>query len=402
MKVIARLLSIPLTLIAMLVLWLAVSPFTPHISYWGAGSLIGPQYIGPLLLIALVLVILAALGALASRSCYVPSVLAGIALVASVGLLGTQIHAAKEQGTDVDIPAAFTWTGVEKADEGPDHTVTYDSFNGDDLTMDIYSPETHSIRSGSSHPRKHPVMMYVHGGGWDQMTKRSQAFNMRQMAQRGYLVLSIDYTLSSWEQPTWKVAAGQVGCAMNWVNAHAADYGGDSERFFTYGESAGGQLVLNATADVAAHPIQLPFTDCSGTPAVPSAVYADSPALDVRHIYDSDDPYAGQGSRDTVEKYLGGTPKEYPDRADFVTSATHLTSDMPPIMIVRSDHDRLVPPASYDDFRQRAKDKGVELEEYVRPHADHASALSAHGVWNQHLLQAMTEFFQANDLEDDL
>ena len=52
MKVIARLLSIPLTLIAMLVLWLAVSPFTPHISYWGAGSLIGPQYIGPLLLIA--------------------------------------------------------------------------------------------------------------------------------------------------------------------------------------------------------------------------------------------------------------------------------------------------------------------------------------------------------------
>ena len=173
MKVIARLLSIPLTLIAMLVLWLAVSPFTPHISYWGAGSLIGPQYIGPLLLIALVLVILAVLGALASRSCYVPSVLAGIALVASVGLLGTQIHAAKEQGTDVDIPATFTWTGIEKADEGPDHTVTYDSFNGDDLTMDIYSPETHSIRSGSSHPHKHPVMMYVHGGGWDQMTKLS-------------------------------------------------------------------------------------------------------------------------------------------------------------------------------------------------------------------------------------
>ena len=156
-------------------------------------------------------------------------------------------------------------------------------------------------------------------------------------------------------------------------------------------------MVLNATADAAAHPTQLPSTDCPGTPAVPRAVYADSPALDVRHIYDSDDPYAAQGSRDTVQKYLGGTPEEYPDRADFVTSATHLTSDMPPIMIVRSDHDRLVPPASYDDFRQRAKDKGVELSEYVRPHVDHASALSAHEVWNQHLLQAMPAFFSEHD-----
>ena len=154
---------------------------------------------------------------------------AAIALTAGLVLFGTQIHAAKGQGTEVDIPAAFSWAGVESTNEGPDHTVAYDSFHGDDLDMDIYTPQ----ESGP-----HPVMMYVHGGGWDQMTKRSQAFNMRQMAQRGYLVLSIDYTLSSWEQPTWKVAAGQVGCAMNWVNAHAADYGGDPERFFTYGESA--------------------------------------------------------------------------------------------------------------------------------------------------------------------
>lgn len=36
---------------------------------------------------------------------------------------------------------------------------------------------------------------------------------------------------------------------------------------------------------------------------------------------------------------------------------------------------------------------GVELTEQVRPHADHASALSAHGVWNQHLLDSMTTFF---------
>jgi len=242
MKIVARLLSIPLALVAFLALWLAVAPFTPHIPYWGAGALIGPQYIGPVIIFSLILLVLAALGRLGSRSFYVPGAFAAVALIAGIALFGTQIHAAKEQGTDVDIRAAFSWAGVESTDEGPDHTVAYDSFHGEDLDMDIYVPKVGGT---------HPVMMYVHGGGWDQMNKHSQAFNMRQMAQRGYLVLSIDYTLSSWDQPTWKVAAGQVGCAMNWVNAHAADYDGDPGRFFTYGESAGGQLVLNALADAA-------------------------------------------------------------------------------------------------------------------------------------------------------
>ena len=238
MKIVARLLSVPLALVAFLSLWLAVAPFTPHIPYWGAGALIGPQYVGPVIIFSLILLLLAVLGRFASRSFYVPGAFAAVALIAGIALFGTQIHAAKEQGTDVDIRAALSWAGVESTDEGPDHTVAYDFFHGEDLDMDIYTPN-----DGGTHP----VMMYVHGGGWDQMNKHSQAFNMRQMAQRGYLVLSIDYTLSSWDQPTWKVVAGQVGCAMNWVNAHAADYDGDPGRFFTYGESAGGQLVLNAT-----------------------------------------------------------------------------------------------------------------------------------------------------------
>ena len=55
--------------------------------------------------------------------------------------------------------------------------------------------------------------------------------------------------------------------------------------------------------------------------------------------------------------------------------------------------DRLVPPGSYEGFHAAAAASGVELTEQVRPHADHASALSAHGVWNQHLLDSMTTFF---------
>ena len=137
-------------------------------------------------------------------------------------------------------------------------------------------------------------------------------------------------------------------------------------------------------------------SDCGGTPAVPRAVYVDSPALDIRHVYSAGDPYAGQGSKDTAVRYLGGTPDGVPERADFVTSANHVTDASQPTMIVRSDHDRLVPPASYDAFRAAAREHGVALTEQVRRHADHASALSAHGVWNQNLLATMQRFFTEN------
>ena len=80
-------------------------------------------------------------------------------------------------------------------------------------------------------------------------------------------------------------------------------------------------------------------------------------------------------------------------RADAVTSANHVTDRSQPTMIVRSADDRLVPPGSYEGFHAAAAASGVELTEQVRPHADHASALSAHGVWNQHLLDSMTTFF---------
>lgn len=384
MQWLARICSLPLALLALAVAWLAVAPFTPRIPYWGAGSLIGPEYAGPLLLISLAILVVSVALSAASKANVGPAGVAALAAVASSALLATQVAGAREAGTDVDLAAALRWDGLAKTDRGPNATATYDTHDGNDLDVDVYTPNVGGTR---------PVLLYVHGGGWDQMSRRSQAYNMRRMADAGYVVASIDYTLARPGRPTWDTAAREVGCALSWVGNHAGDYSGDANRLFAYGESAGGQLVLNASYDAAAGTL---VSECGGAPAVPRAVYVDSPALDIRHVYSAGDPYAGRGSEDTAVKYLGGAPDEVPARADFVTSANHVTDASPPTMIWRSDNDRLVPPESYDAFRAAAATHGVALTEQVRRHADHASALSAHGVWNQNLLATMQRFFAEN------
>ncbi|WP_337891601.1 alpha/beta hydrolase [Corynebacterium bovis] len=382
-RVIRTVVGIIALILSALLMWLGLSPFIASFPYLGIGSLITPQNVGPLLIVgAVVLVVSVGLVVLGSRRLsLLAAAFSVIAVGAFGGILDQQLDSARKAGADVDTSAAFIPGGLKEG-ASPDETVQYASDDDGLLDMDIYRPST---GGGSA-----PVLMYVHGGGWDTMDRTSQARNLRWLADQGFLVVSPDYTLATDDRATWDTAGDQVACAMAWVTANARDRGGDPENFFTYGESAGGALVMTASYDAAAgklHP------RCGGAPAVPRAVYADSPAVDPRVIAESNDPVTGDGARRTVEKYLGGSPDEHPDRADAVTVANHVTDFSQPTYLSYGGDDRLVPTRSYDAYRRRMELANRRVIEIVRPHADHASALTYHGVWNQTLLQTMRTFF---------
>ena len=96
MQWLARICSLPLALLALAAAWLAVAPFTPRIPYWGAGSLISPEYIGPVLLISLAVLTVSAALSFASKANVVPAAVAALAAVASGVLLATQVAGARE------------------------------------------------------------------------------------------------------------------------------------------------------------------------------------------------------------------------------------------------------------------------------------------------------------------
>ncbi|MCO4771037.1 MAG: alpha/beta hydrolase, partial [Deltaproteobacteria bacterium] len=87
-----------------------------------------------------------------------------------------------------------------------------------------------------------PVMFYVHGGGFSLLSKDTHWMFGAGFARQGYVVFSIDYTLSG-EEP-FPAAVKDTFAAYEWVAERALHYDGDVSRMVVSGESAGANLSL--------------------------------------------------------------------------------------------------------------------------------------------------------------
>src|SRR6185295_9736276 len=85
-----------------------------------------------------------------------------------------------------------------------------------------------------------PIVMWIHGGGWKWGDRAQYRELGRRFAEAGIGFAAISYRLS----PKVKHPAHIEDCAraFAWLRAHAAEYGGDPDRLFVSGQSAGGHL----------------------------------------------------------------------------------------------------------------------------------------------------------------
>jgi acetyl esterase/lipase len=97
--------------------------------------------------------------------------------------------------------------------------------------------------------KNHPVVIYVHGGGWHSGDKAEVHNKPKALTERGFVLASINYRL--WTPPwsksfpgtvTLKNEAQDVAKAIRWVHEHARDYGGDPAALIVMGHSAGAHL----------------------------------------------------------------------------------------------------------------------------------------------------------------
>ena len=98
--------------------------------------------------------------------------------------------------------------------------------------LDIYSPGTTNA----------PVVIFVHGGAWRAGSKSSVASMPGHFNRKGYVFVSVGYSLSG----SADRQANEVAQAVNWVRANIAKYGGNPGRIAVMGHSAGCHLACLA------------------------------------------------------------------------------------------------------------------------------------------------------------
>lgn len=113
--------------------------------------------------------------------------------------------------------------------------VVYVKAGGWDGKMDLYLP---SKEKGPA-----PVVINIHGGGWNKGNKESQT-GFSSFFKKGYAVANVEYRLS--QQATAPAAVEDVRCAVIYLINNAKELNIDVDRIVVMGGSAGGHLALVA------------------------------------------------------------------------------------------------------------------------------------------------------------
>src|SRR6476661_7753281 len=111
--------------------------------------------------------------------------------------------------------------------------IVFAEHDGTKLLGDLYLPKG---------LEKAPVLIGVHGGGWQIGDRKFYKNWGTYLAKNGYAVFAIEYRLMKPGVKTWPGAVYDTKAAVQYVRANATQLGVDPERIGMIGDSAGAHL----------------------------------------------------------------------------------------------------------------------------------------------------------------
>jgi acetyl esterase/lipase len=99
--------------------------------------------------------------------------------------------------------------------------------------LDIYTPADKTTQPL-------PVVFWIHGGGWQAGDKSEVALKPKVLCERGFIFVSTNYRLLP--EVGMDQLIDDIAHSLHWVQTNISKYGGDPQRIFVGGHSAGAQL----------------------------------------------------------------------------------------------------------------------------------------------------------------
>jgi acetyl esterase/lipase len=224
------------------------------------------------------------------------------------------------------------------------------------LKMDILAPK------GSA---KHPLVVYVTGGGFT-IAPKDSALNLRTyVAEHGFVVASIEYRTIN-DHANYRDGVADVKSAVRYLRAHADEFGIDPTKVALWGESAGGYLV--AMAGVTNGNKAFDIGDNLNQSSAVQAVIVKFGASDMSKVgADLDDKtrkfYADPNN--PIMRYLDGKA------ATAANPLTYIHPSTTAFLIFHGSQDRIISPSQTLMLQNALTAAGVPSKRYVLKGANH-------------------------------
>jgi len=215
--------------------------------------------------------------------------------------------------------------------------VVYAVANNWEGKMDLYLP---SKENGPS-----PVVINIHGGGWNKGSKESQG-GFNSFFKRGYAVANIAYRLS--QQATAPAAVEDTRCALIYLIKNAKALNIDVNKIVIMGGSAGGHLAL--MGGLLGNDTRFD-TNCQGVKNVKVAAIIDKYGITEVPAWKSK----------SATQWLGDKAGDA-EFAKSVSPLTYVNKNNPPVFIVHGDADPIVPYQQSVDLHKKLNEMGVKNE----------------------------------------
>lgn len=219
-----------------------------------------------------------------------------------------------------------------------------------------YGPgERHGLDIYAPHGRlAAPVVMFIYGGGWKDGDKSNYRFAAASLAAQGFLTVVPDYRL--FPQVRFPVFLQDNAEALAWIKNNIGRYGGDPQRVFLMGHSAGAYNVAMLTLGkqwLAAYGLD-PDRDLIG--AIGLAGPYDFLPL---HDPELEDIFAPAGDLRLSQPI------------------TFARGDAPPMLLAAGTADRTVLPRNTEHLAAAIRRDGGRVEQRLYPDVNHTKIIGA-------------------------
>jgi len=195
--------------------------------------------------------------------------------------------------------------------------VTFSKADGIPLALDVYQPPA---------PGTYPVIMQIYGGSWQNGARTNQEWFARYFAQRGYVVVAIDYRHApEWKWPEQMV---DVRTALYWILNDSPKLGADPSRIVVVGRSSGAQLAM-----------RLAYQE--GPSAIRGVVNYYGP-VDLAEGWRRPPQPDPLNLRAILEMFIGGTPQQKPEHYRHASPITWVTNASAPTLSIYGKRDHIV------------------------------------------------------------